>query len=198
MLKTPSYSYEIEKAVCEWLTQNTRQTVESYAKLSNGFVLTELLSKIDSTRFDTKDLWNFNENTKKNDKKSGTAFAWNNLSVLEESQNKCWDEEVGKNLFELVDIDLSKIYKENDLSSIHSQISLVFLTIIMLSKNEAALDMIQNIHNLKESNCDIMKFYAEDCVTLYTQVVADSKAESQISSPSRFIDHSKNASIICL
>ena len=47
-------------------------------------------------------------------------------------------------------------------------------------------------------NCDIMKFYAEDCVTLYTQVVADSRAESQISSPSRFIDHSKNASIICL
>lgn len=196
MLKTPTYSQEVEKAVCEWLTYNSKQTVESYTKLSDGFVLTEILSRIDSKKFDVKELWKFNE-TKKKGEKSGTAFAWNNLAILEESLTKCWDDEVRKSIFEVVEIDFSLIFKMNDLASIHTLVSIVFQTIIMLSKSEAALDMIQSIHNLKDSNQEIMKMYAEECVTLYTQLVVDSRAESQISSPSRFIDHSKNASILC-
>lgn len=191
--KTPTHTKETEKAVCDWLNLNSQKRINDYSKLSNAYILTEILSKIDSNKFDVKQLWRMKDGDKKAQE---TAFSWNNLAVLEEYIKNAWEDEAKKSIFDHIEIDFSKIYKDNDKNSIHQLVCLVFLTIILLSKNEAALDLIQSIHSLKEPSQELMKNFVEDCVTLYTQITQDSKAESIVSSPSRFIGEcSKNYSI---
>ena len=182
--KCPPHSSGLEKAICDWITLNTKNTIDSYSSLTNGFILTEILSKIDPNRFDIRQLWKL-RNTEDPNTTKDTAFSWNNLSILEGYIKNCWLEEQKKNIFDFIDVDFTKIYKEADSFSIHQLVSIIFLTVVLLSKNDGAFEMIQSIHNLQNKSQSLMANFAEDCVFLYSQFVQESRAESSINSPAR-------------
>jgi hypothetical protein len=115
--RTPPHSTSLEKSICEWISINTKNKIDSYSSLTNGFTLTEMLSKIDPNRFDIRQLWKLRTEDQVNTQ--DTAFSWNNLSVLEEYIRNCWLEEQKKNIFDFIAVDFSKIYKANDTHSIH-------------------------------------------------------------------------------
>lgn len=192
--EVPEYTADLERVICEWITINLKEPINSYANLMNGFTLTELLGKIDPNRFDIRQLWRLNEGNKGTEQE---AFSWNNLAVFEEYLKKIWEDETKKNIFDFIEIDFERVFKDKDVNIMHKLVCIVFLTIIMLSKIEAALDLIQSINQLQDSAHEKMQAFAEECVNLYSQINPESKElKNESTSPYAQDDNNRDSGSI--